>query len=111
MSIYTMMYLYLQDTLMKIGNYIEIVELTDGHSQATEEILDNVHWDHHNRSFGRIDRRIYVRSLTILSRPKLGIPKHKTKQYIKHKYNKLIYLKTKSFQTHIYLHGAIVRIK
>jgi len=67
--------LYLQDTLVTFENYIGTARLVDGHSQATGEIPDNAHLDRHNRLFGHIDLQICVRSLTILSRPKLEIPR------------------------------------
>lgn len=35
--------IYLLDTLTTSESYIEIAGLTDGHSRATEEILDNAH--------------------------------------------------------------------
>lgn len=63
--------------LTTFENYIEIVGLTDGHNRATEEILDNARWGRRNQSFDHIDPRIYVHSLTILSRLKLEIPRIK----------------------------------
>jgi len=72
--------LYLQDTLATFENYTETAELADGRSRAIGGILDNAHLDRHNRLFGHIGLQTCVRSLTILSRPKLGIPKYKKKR-------------------------------
>lgn len=63
--------------LATFESYIEIAELTDGHSQAIEEILGNVRWDHRSQSFDHIDPQTCVQSLTILSRLKLEIPRIK----------------------------------
>lgn len=38
-----LLFIYLLDTLTTFENYIEIAGLTDEHSRATEEILDNAH--------------------------------------------------------------------
>lgn len=66
--------LYLQDTQTTFENYIGIARSTDARSRATEETLDNVHWDRRNRLFVRIGLQTCVQSLATLSRPKPEIP-------------------------------------
>jgi hypothetical protein len=66
--------------LATFENYIGTAELADGHSRATGEIPDNAHLDRHNRLFGHIDLQTCVRSLTILSRLKLEIPRQEKRK-------------------------------